>query len=65
MSGVLIGEGAYPLRVEDGLVLSLLKEHTPREVESVLEKWVPDKTEARTILKRVRGLNRWNRLRTG
>ena len=52
----LIGEGAYPLRVEDGLVLSLLKEHTPREVESVLEKWVPDKTEARTILKRVRGL---------
>ena len=52
----LIGEAAYPLRVEDGLVLSLLKEHTPREVESVLEKWVPDKTEARTILKRVRGL---------
>ena len=52
----LIGDGAYPLRVEDGLVLSLLKEHTPREVESVLAKWVPDKTEARTILKRVRGL---------
>lgn len=52
----LIGDGAYPLRVEDGLVLSLLKEHTPREVESVLAKWVTDKTEARTILKRVRGL---------
>ena len=52
----LIGDGAYPLRVEDGLVLSLLKEHTPREVESVLAKWIPDKTEARTILKRVRGL---------
>ena len=52
----LIGDGAYSLRVEDGLVLSLLKDHTPREVESVLAEWIPDKTEARTILKRVRGL---------
>ena len=52
----LIGDGVYPLRVEDGLVLSLLKDHTPREAEAILAEWVPDKTEARTILKRVRGL---------
>ncbi len=52
----LIRDAVYPLRVENGLVLSILKEHTPREAEAILAEWVPDETEARAILKRVRGL---------
>lgn len=52
----LIRDAVYPLRVEDGLVLSILKEHTPREAEAILAEWVPDETEAKAILKRVRGL---------
>ena len=51
-----IRDAVYPLRVEDGLVLSILKDHTPREAEAILAEWVPDETEARAILKRVRGL---------
>ena len=49
-------DAVYPLRVEEGLVLSVLKEHTTREAEALLSALVPDETEARTILTRVRGL---------
>ena len=52
----LIRDAVYPLRVEDGLVLSILKDHTAREAEALLAALVVDETEARTILKRVRGL---------
>ena len=52
----LIRDAVYPLPLEDGLVLSILKEHTPREAEAVLAELVADETEARAILKRVRGL---------
>ena len=52
----LIRDAVYPLRVEDGLVLSILKDHTPREVESILAEWVDDQTEAEAILERVQGL---------
>ena len=52
----LIRDAVYPLPVEDGLVLSVLKKHTTREAESILAALVADETEARAILKRVRGL---------
>ena len=52
----LIRDAVYPLPVKDGLVLSILREHTPREAEAVLAELVADETEARAILKRVRGL---------
>ena len=52
----LIGDSMYPLRIKDGLVLSILKDHTPREAESILAELVADETEARAILKRARGL---------
>ena len=52
----LMRDAVYPLPVEDGLVLSILKAHTVREVESVLAALIADETEARAILKRVRGL---------
>ena len=52
----LIRDSMYPLRVEDGLVLSILKDHTPREVEAILAMLVPDEMEGRAILNRVRGL---------
>ena len=52
----LIRDAVYPLPVEDGLVLSILKKHTTREAEAILAAFIPDETQARTILKRVRGL---------
>ena len=52
----LILDAAYPLPATDGLVLSILKNHTTREAESVLAELVDDETAARAILKRVRGL---------
>ena len=52
----LMRDAVYPLRIENGLALSILKAHTPREAEAILAEWVPDETEARAILKRVRGL---------
>ena len=52
----LMRDAAYPLRVEDGLVLSILKDHTAREAEAILVEMVPSETEAKAILKRVRGL---------
>ena len=52
----LIRNSAYPMRVEDGLVLSILKDHTPREAEALLTTLISDETEAKATLKRVRGL---------
>lgn len=52
----LMRDALYPLRIENGLALSILKDHTLREAEAILAEWVPDETEARAILKRVRGL---------
>ena len=52
----LMRDAVYPLRVEEGLALSILKDHTTREAESVLSALVSDVTEARAVLKRVRGL---------
>ncbi len=52
----LIRDSMYPLRVEDGLVLSILKDHTTREAEALLAELVTNETEAKAILKRVRGL---------
>ena len=52
----LMGSVLYPQRVEDSVVLSLLKNHTAREVEAVLTTLIADETEAKAILKRVRGL---------
>ena len=52
----LIRDAAYPLRVEDGLVLSILKNHTAREAEALLTVVVKDETEAKATLKRVCGL---------
>ena len=52
----LMRDAVYPLRIENGLALSILKDHTPREAEAILAEWVPDETEAKAILKRVRGL---------
>ena len=52
----LMRDAAYPLSVEDGVALSILKNHTTREVEAILAALIPDETQARTTLKRVRGL---------
>ncbi len=52
----LIREAVYPLPVAEGLVLSILKDHTPREAESILAEWVANQTEAKAILERVQGL---------
>ena len=61
----LIREAAYPIRVEDGLVLSILKDHTVREAEAVLAAVVEDEAEAKATLKRGLWLNPRNRLREG
>ena len=54
----LIGDAAYPQRAEEGLVITLLKHHTAREAEALLAAIMDDKTEAKAVLKRVRGLIR-------
>ena len=46
----------YSQKVEIGLVLSFLKNHTPREAEAFLAAIVEDETEAKAILQRVQGL---------
>ena len=45
-------------QIEDGLVLSLLKEHTPREVEAVLCEFMEDEQTAKAILARCQGFLR-------
>ena len=52
----LIRDAAYSMHVEDGLVLSILKNHTVREAEAVLTAMVEDEARAKTTLKRVHGL---------
>ncbi|MDE0017260.1 MAG: glycosyltransferase family 4 protein [Candidatus Poribacteria bacterium] len=52
----LMLDAVYPLRVEDGVALSILKNHTTREAEAILAALIPDETQARTTLKRVRSL---------
>lgn len=52
----LMRDAVYPLSVEDGVALSILKNHTTREAEAILAALIADETQARTTLKRVRGL---------
>ena len=52
----LMGDVLYSQRVEEGLVMTLLKNHTAREAEAVLAGFIEDEAEAKAILKRVRGL---------
>lgn len=52
----LMGNATYSQRVEEGLVLSLLKNHTAREAEALLAAIVADETEARALLRRVLAL---------
>ena len=52
----LMGDALYSQRVEEGLVLTLLRNHTVREAEALLAEFVEDESEAKTILQRVRGL---------
>jgi glycosyltransferase involved in cell wall biosynthesis len=52
----LMGDVLYSQCVEEGLVMTLLKNHTARETEAVLADLIEDEAEAKAILKRVRGL---------
>ena len=52
----LIRNAAYSMHVEDGLALSILKNHTVREAEAVLTAVVEDEARAKATLKRVHGL---------
>ena len=52
----LMGDSLYSQRVEEGLMITLLKNHTAREAEALLAALIEDETEAKAILKRVRGL---------
>ena len=52
----LMGDALYSQRLEEGLVMTLLKNHTAREAEALLADLIEDETEAKEILKRVRGL---------
>ena len=47
--------GIFNQRVEDGLVISLLKEHTVREVEAILSELIKDEDTAKAILARCYG----------
>ena len=52
----LMGDALYSQRLEEGLVMTLLKKHTAREAEALLADLIEDEAEAKAILKRVRGL---------
>ena len=52
----LMGDALYSQRVEDGLAITLLRNHTAREAEALLAEFIEDQAEARTILQKVRGL---------
>ena len=52
----LMGDALYSQRLEEGLVMTLLKKHTAREAEVLLADLIEDEAEAKAILKRVRGL---------
>lgn len=44
------------MHVEDGLALSILRNHTVREAEAVLTAMIEDEAQAKATLKRVHGL---------
>ena len=52
----LMGDALYSQRVEEGLAITLLRNHTAREAEALLAEFIEDQAEARTILQKVRGL---------
>ena len=52
----LMGDALYSQRVEEGLVITLLRNHTAREAEALLAEFIEDQAEAKTILQSVRGL---------
>lgn len=52
----LMGDALYSQRLEEGLVMTLLKKHTAREAGALLADLIEDEREAKEILKRVRGL---------
>ena len=52
----LMGDALYSQRLEEGLVITFLRNHTAREAEALLTDFIKDEAEAKTILKRVRGL---------
>ena len=52
----LMGDALYSQRVEEGLAITLLRNHTAREAEALLTEFIEDQAEARTILQSVRGL---------
>ena len=52
----LMGDALYSQRVEDGLAITLLRNHTAREAEALLAEFIEDQAEAKTILQSVRGL---------
>ena len=52
----LMGDALYSQCVEEGLVMTLLKNHTARETEALLAGFIEDEAEAKAILKRVQGL---------
>lgn len=52
----LMGDPLYSQRVEEGLLITFLKNHTVREAEALLAGFIEDEAEAKTILKRVQGL---------
>ena len=51
-----MGDALYSQRLEEGLVMTLLKNHTVRETEAFLAGFIEDEAEAKAILKRVQGL---------
>ena len=52
----LMGDALYSQRLEEGLVMTFLKNHTVRETEAFLAGFIEDEEEAKAILKRVQGL---------
>ena len=51
-----IGDILYSQRIEDGIALTLLKNHTYRQAEAILAALVEDQGAAKAILKRTTGL---------
>ncbi len=52
----LMGDPLYSQRVEEGVLITFLKNHTVREAEALLAGFIEDEAEAKAILKRVQGL---------
>jgi len=52
----LMGDPLYSQRVEEGLLITFLKNHTVREAEALLAALIEDKSEAEALLKRIQGL---------